>query len=187
MQLDALVIACNTAAAAVEPIRRELSLKWQTPFTTMFDGLIMCIEENAPVINGHAISLFGTQFTIESGEYERALLEGGASEVYHIVGTKTERLVAYGLWDNAFEVEAARNEILGQLDPNAEIVVLGCTCFSIIKPMLRNIFGHHAIFLDPSEYVAQTLISSARMPETKATSQSQLRRSEEHTSELQSH
>ena len=173
-RLDALVVACNTASSAMEPIRRELSEKWRIPIVTMLDGLTECIDESISTVRGRPVSLFGTEFTCLSGDYDRVLLRAGAARVHHIVGTRTERLVARGLGDTESAVSAARDEIVDQRDTEAKAVVLGCTCFTMITPMLKDIFGPDVVLLDPSEHVAKTLMAIAEIPSERILGESEL-------------
>lgn len=145
-----IVVACNTAsAAALNHLRATF------PRTT-FVGMEPAVKPAAASSRNKIVGVLATQATFQ-GELFASLVERFASDV--IVLEKTlpglvERIEAGDLTsiETRKLVESAVQPLL---DQGADSLVLGCTHYPFIQPILQEIVGGKAEIVDPSPAVAR--------------------------------
>jgi glutamate racemase len=147
--VKAIVIACNTATAhALGVLRNEMDMP-----------VIGVVEPGARAAvaatrSGH-VGVIGTVGTIKSGAYERAIREIDPDIV---VTPRACPLFVPLVEEGWTEHEATRLVAREYLEPirSAEIdtLVLGCTHYPLLKPLLRDVLGPNVRLIDSAEETA---------------------------------
>jgi glutamate racemase len=147
--VKSIVVACNTATAHALPVLRE-----------EFDMPVIGVVEPgarasvAATRTGH-IGVIGTAGTIKSGAYERAIraLDPGV--------TITARpcplfvpLVEEGWTDHEAARLIAREYLAPLVAADIDTLVLGCTHYPLLKPLLREVLGPEVQLIDSAEETA---------------------------------
>jgi glutamate racemase len=144
-----IVIACNTATAhALTVLRDELDMP-----------VVGVVEPGARAAvaatrRGH-VGVIGTVGTIKSGAYERAIR---ALDPDIIVTPRAcplfVPLVEEGWTDHEATKLIAREYLQPMLDANVDTLVLGCTHYPLLKPLLRDVLGDDVRLIDSAEETA---------------------------------
>ena len=129
---SAMVIACNTAtAAAITTLRSEFSIP--------FIGMEPAVKPAALGTRAGVIGVLATAGTLKGSNYlklkhgERGELSGPAAE------------------------ETVKRSLRPLIAAGADIIVLGCTHYPFLLPVLRKITGPGVRFIDPAPAVARHL------------------------------
>jgi glutamate racemase len=147
--VKAIVVACNTATAhALPALREELDVP-----------IIGVVEPGARAAvrasrSGH-IGVIATAGTIKSGAYVRAIhAEAPAAEVTALACPLFVPLVEEG-WINHDATHAVAEEYLGAFKHDAiDTLVLGCTHYPLLKPLIGEIIGRRVRLIDSAEETA---------------------------------
>ncbi len=149
-EIKLLVVACNTATvAALDSLQKELPI----PVIGVIEsGTKAAIE----VTKNNKIGIIGTQGTIQSGEYEKQILEQLAhAELMSVACPKFVSIVE----KNQFETEQATKIVTEELAPfeNTDIdtLVLGCTHYPLLQVIIQNNFDKHVTLVDPGVETAK--------------------------------
>jgi glutamate racemase len=144
-----IVIACNTATAhALETLRGEMDMP-----------VIGVVEPGARAAvaatrQGH-IGVIGTAGTIKSGAYERAIR---ALDPNVMVTPRACPLfvpmVEEGWIDHEATRLVAREYLEPMLEAEIDTLVLGCTHYPLLKPLLRDVLGPSVRLIDSAEETA---------------------------------
>lgn len=147
--VKAIVVACNTATAhALPQLRDELPV----PVIGVVDpGARAAVKASR---NGR-IGVIATQGTIRSGAYVRAIEAASPeAQVTALACPLFVPLVEEGWTDH----EAARLIAREYLEPFAhrevDTLVLGCTHYPLLKPLIREVVGPHVRLIDSAEETA---------------------------------
>jgi glutamate racemase len=145
-----VVVACNTSTAiALEALRERLSVP-----------VIGVIEPGArralQVTKNKKIGVIGTEATIQSGAYTKALKGQGRNvEVYSRACPLFVPLVEEGWIDNAV-VAMTVEAYLGSLKQSGiDTLILGCTHYPLLKKTIQQFLGHGVTLVDSAEEVAK--------------------------------
>ena len=151
-----IVAACNSATAAALPdLQRQLSV----PVIG-----VLAPEAHAAVLasRNRCIGLLATEATVASGRYTELVrtLDAGA----RVVPVACPRLVPLIEGDDPFgeETTAAVREYAAPLkEAGADTVILGCTHYPLIRPILQRVFGRGVTLVfsadETAREVAETL------------------------------
>jgi glutamate racemase len=145
-----LVIACNTATAlAFEPIQAASNV-----------GVIGVVEPGAETAAQASarrqVVVIGTEATIASHAYRRAL-EARNVAVREQACPLFVPLVEEGWIEHPVTEQVARiylGEAFSSDARDADVLVLGCTHYPLIKPLLRRIAPGHVRIVDSAESTA---------------------------------
>ena len=145
-----VVVACNSATAAALP---DLQLALRVPVVG-----VLRPEAHAAVLatRNRRIGLLATQATVASGRYEALVqsLDAGAE----VVAVACPRLVPLIESDDPFgeETAAAVREYAAPLkDADVDTVILGCTHYPLIRPVLQRVFGRDVTLVFSAEETAR--------------------------------
>ncbi len=144
-----IVVACNTAsAAALYYLRGTLS----GPIV----GMEPAVKPAAERTNSKVVGVIATEATFQ-GALFGSLVDRFATDIQ--VLTKTcpglvERVEA-GLIEEASTREMLRRYLQPMLEAGIDSLVLGCTHYPFLKPLMRDILGAGIEIIDPSPAVAQ--------------------------------
>ncbi len=148
-----LVIACNTATA--------LSLDKITESATV--PVIGVVEPGAERA-AHAshkkkVVVIGTEATVSSHAYRKALQSRGI-ESHEKACPLLVPLVEEGWVDHPVTEEVARiylNEAFADEFSGSDVLVLGCTHYPLIKPLLRRVAPKHVQIVDSADSTADAV------------------------------
>lgn len=147
--VKALVVACNTATAhALPTLRAEFPLP-----------IVGVVEPGARaavrVSRGKHIGVIGTSGTIRSGAYERAILAlDPDARVTARACPLFVPLVEEGWLDHPVTLQVAREYLAPLLDEQVDALVLGCTHYPLLKPMLCRELGASVALIDSAAETA---------------------------------
>ena len=145
-----VVVACNSATAAALP---ELQTELRVPVVG-----VIAPEAHAAVqaTRNRRIGLLATQATVSSGRYEELVraLDAGAD----VLSIACPRLVPLIEGDDPFaeETAAAVREYAAPLkEAGVDTVILGCTHYPLIRPILQRVFGREVTLVFSAEETAR--------------------------------
>ena len=153
MGADIIVVACNTAtAAAIATLRSEYP---DTPFI----GMEPAVKPAALGTRTGVIGVLATAGTLKGSKYltTRGLYEDDVRIVEH-VGRGFVELVENGILDGPEAESVVRESLQPLLDQGADTIVLGCTHYPFLRPVIERLAGPGVQVIDPAPAVArQTL------------------------------
>lgn len=148
---QAIVIACNTATVVAV---QQLRVWCPVPVVAMEPA----IKPAAQATKSGRIAVMATRQTVASGSVARLVEAHGA-------GRQIELIACSGLVEcverGELQNEATRNLVAGFLRPalarGADSVVLGCTHYSFLRPLIETMAGPEVQVFDPAPAVAREL------------------------------
>lgn len=153
MGADIIVVACNTAtAAAIACLRADYP---EVPFI----GMEPAVKPAALGTQSGVIGVLATAGTLKGSKYlhTRGQYEDNARIVEH-VGEGFVELVENGILDGPEAEKTVSKSLQPLLDEGADIIVLGCTHYPFLQPVVERLAGPGVRVIDPAPAVArQTL------------------------------
>ena len=153
MGADIIVVACNTAtAAAIATLREEYP---DTPFI----GMEPAVKPAALGTETGVIGVLATAGTLKGSKYlkTKGRFEEDVRIVEH-VGEGFVELVENGILDGPEAYETVRKSLRPLLDAGADRIVLGCTHYPFLKPVIESIAGPGVQVIDPAPAVARQTV-----------------------------
>lgn len=147
--VKAVVVACNTASALALP-----NLSPQIPTW----GVIEPGARKAAEVTRGRVGILATEATVRSDAYARALrqLRPGL-EILSQACPLLVPLVEEGWHDDPVTEEVARRYLQPLLDAGVDTLVLGCTHYPLLKPVLQRVAGPDVALVDSAEVVAEVV------------------------------
>lgn len=138
-----LVIACNTASAVA---LTELKKKIPIPVIGVIEpGAIAAVSAT----RNKRIGIIGTQATIMSNAYQRAIKEINKEiEVIGIPCPLFVPLVEEGWIEGTITYLIAERYLSGLKDQGVDTVVLGCTHYPLLKDVIQQVMGRDIVLID---------------------------------------
>ncbi|MGN6372525.1 MAG: glutamate racemase [Solirubrobacteraceae bacterium] len=136
-----LVIACNSATAAALPILERRMM--ETTLGVDVLGVVRpeALQAVATTRTGR-IGLLATPTTVASGSYERAITSVDAHVTLHAVACPTlASIIQAGEQFDERAVQSVREVCRPLREAGVDTVILGCTHYPLIKPMLQRMLG----------------------------------------------
>lgn len=149
LDVKMVVIACNTATAAALNTAREV-------FDIPIIGVITPGAEAAvAATRNKRVGVISTEGTMQSQEYLHAIREANPTiGIFPKAAPRLVDLVESGK-ANAPETEAVLREVLQDiLDYRADTLILGCTHYPLLKPLIAKITGDKMTVVDSAETTA---------------------------------
>ena len=156
---ELLVIACNTATAlALDEIKGAAGVE-------VIGVVEPGAEAAAAATRTRKVVVIGTDATVRSHAYRRAL-ESRKVEVREKACPLFVPLVEEGWVEHTVTEQVARiylSEAFARVpsedagDFNADVLVLGCTHYPLIKPLLRRVAPEHVTIVDSAESTARAV------------------------------
>ncbi|MFY9841701.1 MAG: glutamate racemase [Terriglobales bacterium] len=147
---DFLVIACNTATAlALDEIKRAAGVK-------VIGVVKPGAEAAAAATRKRNVVVIGTEATVSSHAYRRAL-EARQVAVREKACPLFVPLVEEGWIEHSVTEQVARiylSEAFSGEARDADVLVLGCTHYPLLKPLLRRVAPEHVAIVDSAESTA---------------------------------
>ncbi len=147
---DAIVIACNTASAAA--LQRLRALYPQVPFV----GMEPAVRPAALQTSTGVIGVLATAATFQ-GELFASVLRRHAAGMTVLTRAcpRWVEQVELGDLDGVHTRELVRACIGPLLEGGADVLVLGCTHFSFLAPIIAEVAGPGIEIVDPAQAVAR--------------------------------
>ena len=150
---DVIVVACNTAtAAAIATLRAEYP---QIPFV----GMEPAVKPAALGTQSGVVGVLATAGTLKGSKYlnTRGLYEDDVKIVEH-VGKGFVELVENGILDGPEAEATVRASLQPLLDAGADTIVLGCTHYPFLQPLIERLAGPEVKVIDPAPAVARQTV-----------------------------
>ena len=150
---DIIVVACNTAtAAAIATLRAEYP-------AVPFIGMEPAVKPAALGTETGVIGVLATAGTLKGSKYlnTRGRFEDDVRIVEH-VGEGFVELVENGILDGPEAYETVRASLQPLLDAGADRIVLGCTHYPFLRPVIEAIAGPGVQVIDPAPAVARQTV-----------------------------
>jgi glutamate racemase len=145
-----VVVACNTASAAALRHLRETFP--QTPFV----GMVPAVKPAAQLTQSGVVGVLATPITIGGALYEEVVEQYGVG--VRVISRACPGLVERveeGDLDGPATLELVRDCVTPLLRAGADTLVLGCTHYPFLIPLLRRLVGDGVHILEPSDAVAR--------------------------------
>ncbi|MEO1767120.1 glutamate racemase [Thiobacter aerophilum] len=149
-QVKLLIIACNTMAAVAAGMVRDLS---PVPVLDVIDaGALAAVQASGT----RRIGIIGTPTTINSNAYALAIhrLDPEVRLVSQACALFVP-LVEEGWLDHPVTRLAAQEYLRPVLSENIDTLVLGCTHYPLLKPLLQEVAGAEIRLIDSAQAMAE--------------------------------
>lgn len=148
-QCKAIVVACNTATGAAISVLRQ---KYNLPFIGVEPAIKPAVEETK---TGH-VGVLATEQTFQGEHFQRTSGRFAQDVQFHVQA-------GYGLVEWIEEGMTNRDEIIGlirryinpMLNRDVDQLVLGCTHYPLLIPIIQEMLPSDMRIHDPSEAVAR--------------------------------
>jgi glutamate racemase len=153
----AIVIACNTASAASLP---HLALTAPVPVWGVIepgvDAALTSVAGAAGSVAGATgrVAVLGTEATIRARAYQDRLEAEGVA-TWSRACPLFVPIVEEGVSDSTIARLVADHYLNDR--PAVDAVILGCTHYPLLKPVLREVLGPDVVLIDSSEVVARVV------------------------------
>ncbi len=149
---ELIVVACNTATgAAIAALREE--------FDVPFVGMEPAVKPAALGTRSGVIGVLATAGTLKASKYlnTKGLYQDDVRIEEH-VGEGFVQLVERGELDGPEAERTVRASLQPLLDAGADIIVLGCTHYPFLRPVIERIAGPNVRIIDPAPAVARQVL-----------------------------
>ncbi|HSE96800.1 MAG TPA: glutamate racemase [Blastocatellia bacterium] len=150
--VKAIVIACNTASALAAELLRE---RCRVPVIGVIrPGARRAVEQTR---NGY-IGVIATEATVASGAYERAMCRFKSGlEIISRACPLFVPLAEEGWADHPVTLRIAEEYLSDIRSSRVDTLVLGCTHYPILKPVIERVMGEVVTCVDSGEAVAHEI------------------------------
>jgi glutamate racemase len=139
-EIKALVVACNTVSAvAVELLRAEFDLPVLGVVEPGARTAVRAVEQTTPGPSPRRIGVLGTAGTVASGAYPRAV--GQLSTRFEVIAQAAPLLVPLveeGWLEGDVPRLVVRRYLEPLIDAGASVIVLGCTHYPLLSPLIAD-------------------------------------------------
>lgn len=171
---DIIVVACNTATSAAIADLREMysdpgSVQCRTKVGKLtsgrrdhisFIGMEPAVKPAALGTRTGVIGVLATAGTLKGSKYltSKGNVEDNVKVVEH-VGRGFVELVESGILDGPKAEKIVSESLAPLLEAGSDIIVLGCTHYPFLLPVMRKVAGPSVRFIDPAPAVAKRLVN----------------------------
>ena len=166
----ALVVACNTAtAAAIDAMRAKYDLP---DFIIPIIGMEPAVKPAAEASKNGIIGVLATVGTLKSAQFA-ALLEnyGRNVEVVTQACVGLVECVERGELDSQNTLQLIQQYCKPLIDEGADTIVLGCTHYPFVRPLIEQVVGKEIALIDTGDAVAKHLRNKLEEKDLLSTSQ----------------
>jgi len=147
-----LVIACNTATSIGEDVAREVASEHGVDVVPVVEPQA---EIAAAITDNERVGVLATPNTVESGAYRRALGEQGRElEVTEVEAPDLAPFIQDGSPFDEGVLEMARAYCAPLRRAEVDTLILGCTHYPLVAPMLQRILGRDVRLVSGGHAVA---------------------------------
>ncbi len=155
---EMIVIACNTASAlALSAVRQNVAI----PIIGVIEP---GAEQAAAASKNRKVVVIGTEATVASHAYQQAL-------AVHSITAREKAcpllvpLIEEGWTEHTVTDQVAHiylDEAFRDSFADADVLVLGCTHYPLIKPLLRRVAPSHVTLVDSADSTAQSVAAQLK-------------------------
>jgi len=147
-----LVIACNTATSVGEEVTREVAAERGVEVVPVVEPQ----AEIAAAITANArVGVLATPNTVESGAYRRALEEiGRGLDVIEVAAPDLAPFIQEGSLFDEETMTMARSYCRPLKEADVDTLILGCTHYPLVAPMLQRVLGRDVRLVSGGHAVA---------------------------------
>lgn len=140
-----IVVACNTASAlATETLRRELKVP-------VFEVVSPAVDHAVTVTKG-SVGVIGTRGTVRSGIYKELMRLANPEIAVHAQACPLFVPLVEEGWHDTPETRSIAALYLKPLKrARIDTLILGCTHYPFLKPVIAGIMGEGVRFIDPGK------------------------------------
>ncbi len=147
-----LVIACNTATSIGEDVVREVAGERGVDVVPVVEPQA---EIAAAITDSGKVGVLATPNTVESGAYRRALeAQGRALEVTEVEAPDLAPFIQNGSPFDDDVMAMARDYCEPLMRAEVDTLILGCTHYPLVAPMLQRILGRNVRLVSGGHAVA---------------------------------
>ena len=143
-----IVVACNTATTNAI---KELRAKYDVPFI----GIEPAIKPAALNSKTQIIGILATKGTLNSALFNQALLQYQDVKIIEQVGHGLVPLIENGAMDSAEMYQLLETYLEPMIAANIDYLVLGCSHFPYLIPLIKKILPPYIKIIDSGEAVAR--------------------------------
>lgn len=150
--VKAVVVACNTASAhALAILQKEADIP-------VIGVIVPGVEAALSATRNHRVGIIGTQGTIQSEAYQSLLRRLQPETVITAVATPLLVSLVEEDWLSHPATQLILEEYLAPMKAaQVDTVVLACTHYPLLKPMVQRVLGPDVILVDSAENAAAAL------------------------------
>lgn len=149
--VSALVVACNTADAVAIP---RLLARCPLPIFRLIDLASRVAVQQS---RRGRVGVLATSLTVASGAYPEALFREGARWAHSVACPKLVPLIEES--PDSPELEVALREYLEPLmRQKMDTLILGCTHFALIRPLIQRMVGPDVRLVDPALSTGEAVV-----------------------------
>jgi glutamate racemase len=149
-----LVIACNSAASAADGVARGVAAEQGVEVVAVIEPEA---EIAAAVTESGRVGVLATPATVRSGAYLRALAEQHrALTVTEVEAPDLAAVIQRGFPFDQTVVEMVRSYCAPLKQAEVDTVILGCTHYPLVAPMLQRILGRDVRLVTAGHAIAAT-------------------------------
>lgn len=147
-----LVIACNTATSIGEDVAREVAAERGVEVVPVVEPQ----AEIASAITANArVGVLATPNTVASGAYRRALEAAGRGlDVIEVAAPDLASFIQEGALFDEDTMTMARSYCAPLKEAEVDTLILGCTHYPLVAPMLQRILGRDVRLVSGGHAVA---------------------------------
>lgn len=151
-EIKVLVIACNTATvAALKSLQETLPI----PVIGVIESGSKAAND---MTNNHKVGVIGTDGTIESNEYELQIISHNQeTDVLSVACPRFVSVVEKNQFESSLAKKIVQNELEPFKDTDIDTLVLGCTHYPLLQPIIQDYFGQQVHLIDPGVETAKTV------------------------------
>ena len=149
-KIDTIVVACNTASSyAIEPIKKQ--------FGVNVIGVVEPGAESAvKMTQNNRIGVIGTRATVRSESYVKALKRLKPDvQVYQTACPLFVPIVEEMLIETDVAKQVVQMYLSELAGSGIDTLILGCTHYPLLKPLLRRVAGPEVALIDSAVAVAE--------------------------------
>jgi glutamate racemase len=147
-----LVIACNTATSVGQEVAREVAAERGVEVVPVVEPQA---EIASAITANERVGVLATPNTVESGAYRRALEEQGRGlDVIEVAALDLAPFIQEGSLFDEDTMEMARSYCTPLREAGVDTLILGCTHYPLVAPMLQRILGRDVRLVSGGHAVA---------------------------------
>jgi glutamate racemase len=149
-----LVVACNSATSAAADVAREVATERGVQVLTVIEPEA---EIAAAITESGRIGVLATPTTVDAGAYRRALerhVRGRELQVTEIAAPDLATIIQNGFPFDQGVIETVRSYCAPLSSAEIDTLILGCTHYPLVAPMLQRILGRDVRLVTAGHAVA---------------------------------